>query len=292
MPHDHHHHDHHPADLGPAFRWAVALNGTYVIVEAVAGYVTGSLALMADAVHNLTDVAGLLLAWAAAVLAGHPASARFSWGLGRATILAALANGLTILLGSAAVIWEAVTRFSDPAQVPAMTVLWVALIGIGVNIGAAMLFQSARKDDLNARGAYLHMASDAAVSAAVVLAAGGIMLFGWQWLDPVVAIAVSVLIAVTSWSLLKEALHLSLDGVPEGLDLAQIADWLGAQDGVEGVHSLRVWALSTTQNALCAHLVSQTQAPDALRARLRHGLCDAFPLSDVTLQIEQTACAG
>src|SRR3989338_2866070 len=173
MAHDHDHSP--PADLGPAFRWAVGLNAAYVLVEGSAGLITGSLALLADAAHNLTDVAGLMIAWGAAVLAKRAVTARHTWGLGRATILAALLNAIAILVGVGAVTWEAVQRLSDPVAVPGLTVMLVAMIGIGVNTGSALLFMSSRKGDLNAKGAFLHMAADAAVSGAVVRAAAGIM---------------------------------------------------------------------------------------------------------------------
>lgn len=196
MAHDHNHAP--PADLGPAFRWAVGLNASYVVVEGVAGVMTGSLALLADAAHNLTDVAGLLIAWGAAVLAKRVGSGNYTFGYGRATILAAMLNAVAILVGVVVVVWEAAHRFQSVVEVPGLTILLVALVGIGVNTGSALLFMKSQKDDLNAKGAYLHMAADAAVSGAVVLAAGGIMLTGWQWLDPAVAIAVSVLIAWTA----------------------------------------------------------------------------------------------
>lgn len=195
-------------------------------MEGAAGLITGSLALLADAAHNLTDIAGLLIAWGAAVLAKRAVTARHTWGLGRATILAALFNAIAILAGVGAVTWEAVQRLSDPVAVPGLTVMLVALVGIGVNTGSALLFMSARKGDLNAKAASLHMAADAVVSGAVVLAAAGIMFTGWDWLDPAVAIAVSLLIAVTAAGLFREALHLSLDGVPFEIDRAAIADWL------------------------------------------------------------------
>lgn len=245
MAHDHTQDHRPPTDLGPAFRWAVGLNTGYVIVEGAAGWITGSLALLADAAHNLTDVAGLLIAWGAAVLAKRAVTARHTWGLGRATILAALFNAIAILVGVGAVTWEAVQRLSDPVAVPGLTVMLVALVGIGVNTGSALLFMSSRKGDLNAKGAFLHMAADAAVSGAVVLAAVGIMVTGWDWLDPAVAIAVSLLIAVTAAGLFREALHLSLDGVPFEIDRAAIADWLERQDGVQGLHDLHIWPLST-----------------------------------------------
>jgi cobalt-zinc-cadmium efflux system protein len=288
MAHDHDHSP--PADLGPAFRWAVGLNAAYVLVEGSAGWITGSLALLADAAHNLTDVAGLMIAWGAVVLAKRAVTARHTWGLGRATILAALFNAIAILVGVGAVTWEAVQRLSDPVAVPGLTVMLVALIGIGVNTGSALLFMSSRKGDLNAKGAFLHMAADAAVSGAVVLAAVGIMVTGWDWLDPAVAIAVSLLIAVTAAGLFREALHLSLDGVPFEIDRAAIADWLVQQDGVQGLHDLHIWPLSTTRTALAVHLVWQGTDPDAFIDQVTDALAEAHGIANVTLQLEGRPC--
>lgn len=288
MPHQHDHRP--PADLGPAFRWAVGLNTGYVIVEGLAGWLTGSLALLADAAHNLTDVAGLLIAWGAAVLAKRAVTARHTWGLGRATILAALFNAIAILAGVGAVTWEAVQRLSDPVPVPGLTVMLVALVGIAVNTGSALLFVRSRKGDLNARGAFLHMAADAAVSGAVVLAAGGILLTGWAWLDPAVAIAVSLLIAVTAAGLLREALHLSLDGVPFEIDRSAIADWLCRQDGVQSLHDLHIWPLSTTRTALAVHLVWEGPDPDAFIDRVADALAEDHGIASVTLQLERRPC--
>ncbi|MDZ7711077.1 MAG: cation diffusion facilitator family transporter [Roseovarius sp.] len=288
MPHDHVHTP--PADLGPAFRWAVGLNTAYVIVEAAAGFLTGSLALLADAAHNLTDVAGLLIAWGAAVLAKRVGNGTYTFGYGRATILAAMLNAVAILIGVVVVIWEAAHRFTDPVTVPALTVLWVALVGIAVNTGSALLFMRAQKDDLNAKGAFLHMAADAAVSGAVVLAAAGIMATGWHWLDPMVAIAVSLLIAVTAWGLLRDSLRLELDGVPESIDQQAVADWLAAQDGVSDVHDLHIWALSTTRTALAVHLVWQGADRDAFLDQMAHDLADEFGIAHATIQIEAAPC--
>ncbi|MDQ2068047.1 cation diffusion facilitator family transporter [Xinfangfangia sp. CPCC 101601] len=290
MAHDHTQDHRPPTDLGPAFRWAVGLNTGYVIVEGAAGWITGSLALLADAAHNLTDVAGLLIAWGAAVLAKRAVTARHTWGLGRATILAALFNAIAILVGVGAVTWEAVQRLSDPVAVPGLTVMLVALVGIGVNTGSALLFMSSRKGDLNAKGAFLHMAADAAVSGAVVLAAVGIMVTGWDWLDPAVAIAVSLLIAVTAAGLFREALHLSLDGVPFEIDRAAIADWLERQDGVQGLHDLHIWPLSTMRTALAVHLVWQGADPDAFIDRVTDALAEAHGIANVTLQLERRPC--
>jgi cobalt-zinc-cadmium efflux system protein len=290
MPHDHAHDHKPPADLGPAFRWAVGLNTGYVIIEGLAGWVTGSLALLADAAHNLTDVAGLLIAWAAAVLAKRVATSRHTWGLGRATILAAMLNAVAILVGVIAVSWEAVQRFSEPVVVPGWTVMLVASIGIAVNTGSALLFMASRKGDLNARGAFLHMAADAAVSGAVVLAAGGILLTGWDWLDPAVAIAVSLLIAVTAAGLLRESLHLSLDGVPFEIDRDKVAAFLAGQAGVRSLHNLHIWPVSTTSTALAVHLVWDGGDGDAFIERVTDELVDHHGIAHVTMQLERVPC--
>jgi len=288
MAHDHAHPP--PTDLGPAFRWAVGLNTAYVLVEAGFGFLTGSLALLADAAHNLTDVAGLLIAWGAAVLAKRAGNATYTFGYGRATILAAMLNAVAILVGVVVVIWEAAQRFQTVVEVPGMTILLVALVGIGVNTGSALLFMKSQKEDLNAKGAYLHMAADAAVSGAVVLAAAGILLTGWQWLDPAVAIAVSVVIAWTSWGLLRESLRLQLDGVPTAIDPQAVTDWLGAQEGVVSVHDLHIWALSTTRTALAVHIVWNGTDPDAFLDHIADELEHDFGIAHATVQLERTAC--
>jgi cobalt-zinc-cadmium efflux system protein len=268
----------------------VGLNTGYVIVEACAGFLTGSLALLADAAHNLTDVAGLLIAWGAAVLAKRAATRAHSWGLGRATIMAAMLNALAILIGVVWVIWEAAQRIQTPVEVPGLTILIVALIGIGVNTGSALLFMRAQKDDLNARGAFLHMAADAAVSGAVVLAAAGILLTGWTWLDPAVAIAVSLLITVTAAGLFREALHLSLDGVPARVDPVAVAGWLTRQDSIRDVHDLHIWPLSTTRTALAVHVVVSAKDTDAVLHHLSEGLEHDFGIAHSTIQIEREPC--
>lgn len=292
MPHDHAHDHTPPKDLGPAFRWSVGLNTAYVMVEATAGFLTGSLALLADAAHNLTDVAGLLIAWVAAVLAKRAASRAHSWGLGRATIMAAMLNALAILIGVVWVIWEAAHRFQTPVEVPGLTILIVALVGIGVNTGSALLFMRSQKDDLNAKGAFLHMAADAAVSGAVVLAAIGILATGWSWLDPAVAIAVSLLIAVTAAGLFREALHLSLDGVPDRINPAAVAEWLGRQESVRDVHDLHIWPLSTTRTALAVHVVVAAQDTDAVLHALSEGLAQTFGIAHSTIQLERDPCGA
>lgn len=290
MAHDHIHTHKPPTDLGPAFRWAIGLNIAYVIIEATAGLLTRSLALLADAAHNLTDVAGLLIAWGAAVLAKRVGTTTYTFGYGRATILAAMLNAIAILVGVVLVIGEAAQRFQTVVEVPGLTILLVALVGIGVNTGSALLFMTSQKEDLNAKGAYLHMAADAAVSGTVVLAAVGIMLTGWSWLDPAVAIAVSLLIAVTSWSLLRASLLLELDGVPATVDRQAVADWLRAQTGVSHVHDLHIWALSTTRTAHVVHVVWDGPEPDTFLNHVTDELEQAFGIAHSTVQLERMPC--
>lgn len=275
------------ADLSPAFRWAVALNAGYVVIELIAGLATGSLALLADAALNMTDVAGLLIAWGASVLATRPPTSRFTYGFGRATILAALANAVAILIGVGAVIWEAVQRFLEPVAVPGATILGVALVGIAINTGTALLFRTSRHSDLNAEGAFLHMAADAAVSVAVVVAAAGILLTGWDWLDPAVAILVSLLIAWTAFGLLRSSLGLSFDGVPSSIDRTKVVAWLRSHPGIASVHDVHIWSLSTTRVALTAHLVMPAGHPgDSFLDKLADDLAHDFSIAHVTLQIE------
>ncbi|MDD3183238.1 MAG: cation diffusion facilitator family transporter [Alphaproteobacteria bacterium] len=274
-------------NLNAAFKWAVALNVGYVLVEAGSGFMSGSLALLADAAHNLTDVAGLLMAWGAVVAAKRPANSSFTYGYGRATILAALVNAIVIMLGVGAVVWEAVHRFSQPVDVSAGFVMGVATLGIVVNAGTALLFRTERHADLNAEGAFLHMMTDAAVSLGVVL--GGLVVFftGWALVDPIVAIGVSLMVAVATYSLLKSSLRLTLDGVPASVDRDAIKVWFEKQAGVEAVHDLHIWALSTTKSALTAHLIMPEGNPnDGFLAHLAEELEAHFNIQHATIQVE------
>jgi cobalt-zinc-cadmium efflux system protein len=273
--------------LGSTFGWAVALNGVYVLVEAGFGFSTGSLALLADAAHNLTDVFGLVVAWSAAALVRRQPSERHTYGLGRGTILAALANAVALLIGVGAIVWEAIGRFSAPGAVPAGTVLLVALMGIAINGGTALLFLSDRGRDLNVRGAFLHMVGDAAVSGGVVASALIILATGSTWVDPVTAIFVSALIGWSAFGLLRSALHLSLDGVPASVDRGSVEAWLRQLAGVASVHDLHIWALSTTSTALTAHLVMpEERQGDAFLESVAHELDERFGIAHTTLQIE------
>jgi len=285
--HDHDHSAPPVGNLAPAFKWAVILNAGFVIVEAGFGFATGSLALLADAAHNLTDVAGLLIAWGAATLARRPPTLRHTYGLGRTTILAALANAISILVGVGAIIWEAIQRFAEPTPVVVGTVLWVAAVGIAVNTGTAMLFLKDRHSDLNARGAFLHMATDAAVSVGVVVSALVILWTGWLVVDPATAIAVSLLVGWSAFDLFRSALHLSLDGVPGEMDTAAVERWLRSLPGVSDVHDLHVWSLSTTSVALTAHLVMpEGPSEGGFLDRVAEGLEREFHIGHSTIQIE------
>jgi cobalt-zinc-cadmium efflux system protein len=282
-------HDH-PPQSGALFGWAVALNAGFVLVEAGFGFAGGSLALLADAAHNLTDVVGLLVAWGAMALSRRRPTARHTYGLGRATILAALANALAILAGVGAIVWEAAQRLVDPAPVAAVTVLWIATIGIAVNGGTALLFLRDRHRDLNVRGAFLHMAADAAVSAGVVLSALIILGTGWLVVDPAAAILVSLVVGWSAFDLLRKAFHLSLDGVPAEVDTVAVERWLRAYAGVSDVHDLHVWSLSTTLTALTAHLVMPGGAPgDGVLDEIAAGLEREFHIAHSTIQIETGA---
>lgn len=293
MPHDHAHAPKPLAvtDLTKAFRWGVGMNTAYVVIEAFAGFWTGSLALLADAAHNLTDVAGLLIAWGAAALAVRAGTARFTWGFGRATLLAALANGVAILVGSGAVIWEAVSRFSAPVQIDGGWVIAVALVGVAVNTGTALFFIGHDKD-LNARGAFLHMAADAAVSVAVVLGALGMMITGWLWIDPMIAITVSVVIAITAAGLISKAGAALMDAAPDTPEIDKIEGILASQDGVSDVHDLHIWQISSTRTALSVHLVYSGADVDGLIGTLTTELARHFGIDHVTIQTERTRCGG
>ena len=289
MAHDHSHgHSHAPANFGRAFAIGVALNTGFVVIEATFGFLSHSLALVADAGHNLSDVLGLLLAWGASILVRRSPTARRTYGLRRSSILAALFNAVFLLVAIGAIAWEAVGRFRHPEPVAGGTVIWVALVGIAVNTATALLFMSGRKDDLNIRGAFLHMAADAGVSLGVVVAGVIILFTGWQWLDPVVSLAIVAVILVGTWGLLRDSVNLALDAVPENIDTADVTAYLAALPGVTEVHDLHIWAMSTTETALTALLViPDGRVGDALLARTCAELHDRFGIEHATMQIER-----
>ena len=280
-------HSHAPANYNRAFAIGVALNVGFVLLEAGFGFWAGSLALLADAGHNLSDVLGLLLAWGASYLAGRPRSPRRTYGYRRASVLAALLNAILLLVAVGGIAWEAAWRFTSPRPVPGPTVIGVALAGVVVNTATALLFASGRKGDLNVRGAYLHMAADAGVSLAVALAGVAILLTGRQWIDPAASLLVAAVVVAGTWGLLRESLDLTLDAVPAGIDLSEVEARLAALPGVTAVRDLHVWGLSTTEVALTARLTKPDGLlDDALLDRARRELHDEFGVEHATLQLE------
>jgi cobalt-zinc-cadmium efflux system protein len=282
-------HDHPAAPDHPdrRFALAVALNTGFVAAETVAGLLSGSLALLADAGHNLGDVLGLLLAWGAAALARRPPTVRRTYGLRRTTTLAALANALLLLVAVGAIAWEALERLRAPVAVDGTAVVWVAGLGIAVNAASAALFARGRDADLNLRGAFLHLAADAAVSLGVVVAGVLVLATGRAWIDPLTSLLVAAIILAGTWRLLRDALSLAVDAVPPGIDVAAVRRELLALAGVDAVHDLHVWGMSTTEAALTAHLVMPGGAPgDAFLRAAAAALHDRFGIEHVTLQVE------
>jgi cobalt-zinc-cadmium efflux system protein len=288
---DHHHgagsHHHKPASFGKAFAIGIALNLTYVLGEVIYGLVAHSLALLADAGHNLGDVLGLVLAWGATILGRRPPTSRRTYGFGRSSILAALVNAVVLLIGVGAIVLEAIRRFATPEPVAGLTVMWVALAAIAVNGFTAWLFMRGRKGDVNIRGAFLHMASDALVSFAVVIAALVIHFTGWTWLDPAISLVIAIVITVGTWNLLTESFDLAMDVVPDGINRADVETYLAALPGVTEVHDLHIWGLSTTDTALTAHLVRPgTGTDDPFLHQLCETLRHRFRIGHATVQVE------
>jgi cobalt-zinc-cadmium efflux system protein len=282
-----HAHHHHGTNLSRAFGLGIALNIAFVLVEAVFGFTANSMALLSDAGHNLSDVLGLVVAWAGGLMAKTGSSPRFTYGLKKASILAALINALFLLIAVGAIGAEAIRRLFHPSPTEGGVVMVVAAIGVAVNGATAMLFARGH-EDLNVRGAFLHMAADAAVSAAVVFAGLLILWTGQRWVDPVMSLAVAGVILWSSVSLLKESVWMSLAGVPSGIDVDQVEAALAGIDGVEAVHDLHVWPLSTSETALTAHIVTaQADYPDALLAAARTMLHDRFRIEHCTIQVER-----
>ncbi|GAB4336960.1 MAG: cation diffusion facilitator family transporter [Desulfobulbaceae bacterium] len=293
MGHNHdHNHSHAPADFNRAFAMGTTLNMVFVLVEAGYGFVANSLALVADAGHNLSDVMTLLLAWGAFLLARRGATARHTYGLKKGTILVSLGSALFLYAAIGVIIWEAVGRLAAPAPVQGMTISVIAGIGVVINTATALLFLAGRKDDLNIKGAFLHMAADAAVSAGVVIAGVAIGLTGWNWLDPVVSIGIAVLILAAGWGLLRDSLHLTMAGVPAHIDAEAVLDYLTGLPGVQCVHDLHIWGASTTENVLTAHLVMPEGGNDAFLHRVAEDLRHDFSIHHTTIQIETEDVEG
>ena len=284
-----HGHHHAPEDFSRAFAVGIALNVAIVAVELIYGLLGNSMALVADAGHNLSDVLGLVVGWAGAVMAKRSPSARFTYGLKKASILAALINALLLLIAVGAIAAEAVERLVRPSAADAHTMIWVAALAIVVNLLTALLFARGREHDINVRAAYQHMAADAAVSAAVVFAGVVILWTGQQWVDPAMSLAVAGVILWGSLGLIRESVGMSLMGVPVGIELEQVHEALGQLPGVQTVHDLHVWPLSTTETALTAHLVApDISSTDTLLQDARAMLTGRFQIHHCTLQIERT----
>jgi cobalt-zinc-cadmium efflux system protein len=293
--HDHAHgHVHALSDEGINARMAiaVALNVAFVLVEGGYGFLSNSVALIADAGHNLSDVLGLLCAWGAMVLQRRPPGAKFTYGLGRSSVLAALVNAVLLLLACGAIAWEAAARLAAPPAVAGATVMIVAAVGIVLNGASAMLLHAGSHGDLNRRSAYIHMLGDAAVSAGVLVSGFIISLTGWNILDPLVSLLIVATILLSTWKLLRDSLMLSLDGVPGNVNSTDVMSFLAGQRGVTDVHDLHIWALSTTSVALTAHLVvPERDAEDALLNSVAPNLKKRFQIQHATLQIERDRCA-
>ena len=285
-------HSHAPASFGKAFAIGIGLNTVFVVIEAAYGYASNSLALVADAGHNLSDVLGLVVAWVAATLASRPPSPRFSYGLRSSSIMAALFNAIFLLIAVGMIAWEAIQRFLDPQPVAELTVMAVAAVGVLVNGFTAFLFMSGRKGDINIKGAYLHMVADAGVSVAVIFAGLLVMLTGWTWLDPAVSLGIAAVITIGTWGLLRDSVTMSLDATPPGVDPAAVAAFLQERPGVLEVHDLHIWPMSTTETALTAHLVMPEGHPgDAALRAIAEELETRFGIAHPTIQIELEAGA-
>ena len=280
--------------MGRAFAIGVTLNTAFVLIEVGAGFWSGSMALLADAGHNLSDVLALLMAWGATVLARRAPTSRRTYGLRKATVLASLANAVFLLLAIGGIVSESIHRLTQPGAVATTTVMVIAGVGIFINGGTALLFARGSKADINVRGAFLHMASDAMISLVVVIGAGVIALTGLQWIDPALSLGIAAVIVAGTWGLLRDSVNLALDGAPREIDVAEVRAWLANQPGVEEIHDLHIWALSTTETALTAHVIRPAN-DDA--DQFLHATCEAlsvrFNIGHSTLQVEtdsEAAC--
>jgi len=290
--HDHSHshghgHSHAPKEFGKAFAIGALLNTGFVIAEVIYGISANSVALLADAGHNLSDVLGLLLAWGASVLVKRAPSARFTYGLRSTSILAALSNAALLLLVTGGIAWEAIVRFRHPTDVEGITVIVVAAIGVAINLTTAALFMSGRKDDLNVRAAFMHMAGDAAIALGVVVAGIAIIYTGWHWIDPLTSLVISLLVIWGTWGLLRDSVNLALHAVPAGIQTEEVQQFLATWPGVSEVHDLHIWGMSTTETALTAHVAFPSGHPgDAVLQKVATELQEHYSIGHVTLQIE------
>lgn len=280
-------HRHATSEYNHILALAVALNLGFAAIQGLFGFLADSLALLADAGHNLSDVLGLLLAWGGAVLTQRRPSYHRTYGLKKSSVMAALVNAMMVLVAVGAIAWEAVRRFSDPQPVAETTVIVVAGIGAVVNAATALLFMSARRHDLNMRGAFLHMVADAAVSLGVVASTLLLKATGWLWLDPAMSLLIVLVIAVGTWGLLRESLNMALDAVPSGVDRQAVESYLAALPGVSAIHDVHIWAMSTTETALTVHLVRPgAGTDDGFLAAVSKTLHERFAIAHATFQIE------
>ena len=288
---DQHHHDHHHHQVSNynfAFAIGILLNTLFVVIETGYGIMAGSLALIADAGHNLSDVLGLLLAWGASLLATKAATEKRTYGFRKVTIMASLISSVFLLVALGGIAWEAINRFANPSPVEGMTVIVVAAIGVVINTATALLFMSGQKHDLNIRGAFLHMIADAGVSLGVVIAGAIIMFKGWLLIDPAISIFIVAIILIGTWSLLRDSMNLALDSVPDDIDIVGIKKYLTNLDNVSQIHDLHIWALSTTEVALSVHLnmVDDSLSKNFL-PEIQQQLHDCFNIEHSTIQVER-----
>lgn len=285
--HDHHGHSHAPASYNRAFALGVLLNIAFVIIEFSYGLAADSLALIADAGHNLSDVFSLLLAWGAAFMAGRAVSDQRTYGYRKATIIAALLSAFVLLLALGGVAWEAIERFANPQPIEGMTMIVVAAIGVVINALTALLFFKGQKDDLNIRGAFLHMAADAAVSVGVVIA-GLLILWGnWLWIDPAISLVIVAVVFISTWGLLRDSLNYAMDGVPSHIKTDEVRQYLLSLSSVQCVHDLHIWPLSTTTIALSVHLeVNEDKINNQLLSEIQHHCHEHFGIQHATIQVE------
>lgn len=281
-------HQHHQVAHGKAFAIGIGLNVIFVIIEAVFGWISNSSALLADAGHNLSDVFSLIFAWSASYMATRRPSLRFTYGLRKTTILVSVLNALLLFGASGAILFHGVQKLLSGESVEGETIIWVAAVGFVINTMTALLFMKGQKEDLNIRGAFLHMAADAGVSLGVVVAGVLVKYTGLNWIDPVTSFAIVVIIVWSTWRLFSDSLKLALDAVPEDIDLGEVRKYLENQEGVENVHDLHVWAMSTTANALTVHLVMPDGNTDEFLFDLRSRLHDKFGIDHSTIQVEKT----
>ena len=284
-----HDHSHHISHYNRAFAIGVLLNLIFVVIEAGYGFFANSLALLADAGHNLSDVVSLLLAWGANVLASKAATDKRTFGYKKSTVLASLMSSVLLMAALASIAWHAIERFENPQPVTGMTVIVVSLVGVVINTLTALLFVQGQKHDLNIRGAFLHMAADAAVSLGVVIAGIVILFKNWQWVDPVVSLSIVVIVFIGTWGLFKDSLNYATDAVPKNISIEKLKQYFLSIEHVTGVHGLRVWPLSTTESALIVHLVTDNNAlNNDFLIEVQHHLHDHFDIEHATIQVESS----